>query len=154
MSGAEIIGVVAAAAQFIDLGSRVVIGLSRFISTLRDISPQIASTLASLQIFVELCRALKVRFEALPERTIPANVQVQIKGLFDACAADAVKLSLLLDEIVLKSSDGKLERSWKAIVGAKRENDIVERCQRLERHKSTIILLLQDQTLELGLQEL
>ena len=54
MSGAEIIGVVAAAAQFIDLGSRVVIGLSRFISTLRDISPRIASTLASLQIFVEL----------------------------------------------------------------------------------------------------
>jgi hypothetical protein len=153
MSGVEIVGLVAAAAQFADLGAKVLLGLSSLISSLRDVPSRIESAATALKIFVDLSHALRAHLETLPPPAISEATQTQIKDLFDACGSETCAITNILEEITTKTSDNKLAKTWKRLVGVKREKDILERFERLERHKSSLVLLLEDQVVFFGIQQ-
>jgi len=121
MSGIEILGVVAAAAQFIDLGAKLVIKWSHFASSLRKVPESVSSTLSSLKIFVRHCEDLKTQLAELDEGTLRLSTKDLLLEVFDACMVDINALLSILDEVVFLPNDGKVKKSWKVIVGAKRE---------------------------------
>lgn len=153
MSGVEIVGLIAATAQFADLGAKALRGLSSLISSLRDVPSRIESAATALKNFVDLSQTLRAHFETLPAAAVSETTQTQIRDTFNACASETCAITNILEEITTKSSDNKLAMTWKRLVGVKHERDILERCDRLERYKSSLVLLLEDRALFLSIQQ-
>ena len=153
MSGVEIVGVIAAIAQFVDLGAKVALGLSSFVSSLKNVPTRIDSATTNLRLFVDLASGLQAELQRLSPSNNGTQNHAQIKNVFDACRIEVSELMRIIDVVRSMGSDNNFQRAWKTIVGVKLERDILERCERLEHNKSNVMVLLEGQNLILGVQQ-
>ena len=153
---AEVLALTTAAAQFIDVGSRVLIKLSRLCSDLQNAPKAVETARSNLSVLVRLVERIKQDLEAArsgpastlqgavpPERLAPATTSL------DECLSKADKLSRTLDNLVPKCSDNVAKRVWRAIVTVKKEKEILGSLMCLEQLKSNLGLWYQLETLSL-----
>jgi len=147
MSGLEVLGATAAAAQFVDVGWKVVISLSRLISDLKQATKKVkvaARKLEQLVCHVQLMQE-DIQTLALSDATTQSKRFSDgrldtITALLRECAGEAAALDNLLKQLIPGQHERAIQRSWKAIVGVKKETEILERCAQLDRLKLSLNL--------------
>lgn len=142
MSGLEVLGIVAAAAQFTDSGWKIVLSLSRLVSDLNDASRKVKNAARQLQSLVEHVDLIRIDLQHLTASDSPVLLSDDRAGLITAllgdCTEEARELDVILKKLAPVSSDGGLRKSWKTVVSVKKEKAILERCARLESLKSSL----------------
>jgi hypothetical protein len=161
MSGLEVLGIVAAAAQFTDTGWKVVLSLSRLVSDLNHASRKVKNAAKQLQNLIEHVELIRTDIQHLAASDSAVFLSDDLADLITAllgdCTEEAGELNEILKKLVPDLSYGKFRTSWKAVVSVKKEKHILERCARLETLKSSLglwfghgsLVLLQRQ-LQLG----
>ena len=132
------IAIVASAIQFIDVGSRLLLGLSRIYSKIDHVPEKIEKSQATL-------RQLLVVAEVVKSNHVNSYTGSQAAEFSSACS-ECIKLvkdlASLFDNLTVATDDGPFRRTWKAIVAVKREKEILGICDRLEQYKATLSLWL------------
>ncbi|TGO46126.1 hypothetical protein BOTNAR_0612g00060 [Botryotinia narcissicola] len=144
---AEAIGIAAAIVQFVDIGLRTYLKLDQFCTDICD-APQIIQNLQ-----VDLRQQLN----------IAENIHINHHATFQSVTAvDQIEILLLhyIDQIgnleglhnVLtnQKTDRSWRRGWKGIQMAKKKEEIMAVCGRLEQHKTSISMWLTETNLKLS----
>jgi hypothetical protein len=149
MTGAELIGVSAAAVQFVDTGWRAFLALSQLCSDLRHAPRRVQTASRHLEATVEVVRSI----QTLTNSVSPAQDQA-ITSLIEQALDQANQLEGIIASATPVLDEGRLKRGWRAFVTAKKEEDILQRCQMLEGLKATLILRLGEMGIVIGRQQL
>jgi hypothetical protein len=149
MAGAELIGVSAAAVQFVDTGWRAFLALSRLCSDLRHAPRRVRSASRHLEATIEVVRSVQTLTNSVP----PAQNQA-ITSLTQQALEQAKQLESIVASVTPALQEGKIKRGWRAFVTAKKEEDILQRCQVLEGLKATLVLRLGEMGIVIGRQQL
>ena len=132
------VGIAASIIQFIDVGGRSLIGLSRLCSTLRHVPQTIENSQTTLNHLLAIAKIVKSN-----HLTLHAGRQaVEFNSVCSDCIKLAKDLESLLNSLTVAVYDGPLRRAWKTVVAAKKEKEILEICERLEQYKTTLSLWL------------
>ncbi|KAK4118305.1 hypothetical protein N657DRAFT_606433 [Parathielavia appendiculata] len=133
------LGTVAAAAQFVDLGCRSLFGAYRFLKDLKDVPANLLFTLDDLGHFSGLMDDLRSAIEKADPRLrgITPTQSQRVTRILDSTADICKQLKELLAPCCppAGSSSSRSRKLWRALISVKREIDIVNRCERLERLK-------------------
>jgi N-terminal domain on NACHT_NTPase and P-loop NTPases len=149
MAGAELIGVSAAAVQFVDTGWRAFLALSQLCSDLRHAPRRVQTASRHLEATVEVVRSIQTLMNSVP----PAQNQA-ITSLIEQALDQANQLEGIIASVSPTVDEGRLKRGWKAFVTAKKEEDILKRCRTLEGLKTTLDLRLGEMGIVIGRQQL
>lgn len=153
---AETVAVVAAAVQFLDVGGRVLVKLSRLCSDLRRVPKTMKTAQHDLTTFLALTRMIQADLGA--SRTGPASTLngVITAGSLDMAAAtlgkcicEANELYNILSGIVSERSDSVTKKAWLAVVGVKKKQKIVDGFVRLQSLRSELNVWYSHETLAL-----
>lgn len=152
---AEVVGIVAGAVQFLDVGSRVLISFSRFCSDLQHVPRKVKRVRRQLEQTLQLVESIKSDVEAPntgPGTTLAGIIsqpQVDIaKSLLEDAAVQVTELQVLLDKIAL-TGNGFVEKTWRAVVAMKKEEDILRKCSDIETTAGLLQAWMQHQSLML-----
>jgi hypothetical protein len=147
MPGLEVLGAAAAAAQFVDVGWKVVISLSRLISDLKQATKKVKVAAQKLEQLVHHVQLMQEDIQTLAFRDATTQSKRFSDGHLDAitallgeCADEAATLDNLLNKLIPGQHERAIQRSWKAIVSVKKETEILERCAKLDRLKLSLNL--------------
>lgn len=149
MAGAELIGVSAAAVQFVDTGWRASLALSRLCSNLRHAPRRVRTASQHLETTIEVVRSIQTLTNSVP----PAQNQA-ITSLIEQALVQANQLEGIIASVTPTVDEGRLKRGWRAFVTAKKEEDTLQRCQTLEGLKATLVLRLGEMGIVIGRQQL
>lgn len=150
---AEIVGIVAGAVQFLDVGSRVLINLSRFCSDLQHVPRKIKRVRQQLEQTLRLVESIKSDVEAPntgPGTSLSGIIsqpQADIaKSLLKGAAVQVMELQVLLDKIA-PTGNGFIEKTWRAVVAMQKEEDILRKCSDIEKPAGLLQAWMQHQSL-------
>lgn len=131
---AEIVAVTAAAVQFLDVGARLLLSISKLCGKLGD-APQLVQTLRDeITQLVEIVKDLKI------ERTTTSSAVDTVKASLNDCFTLCRELEVTLDKVLVEDGDSIARKAWKALLTVKREERMREICARLERKKTALSL--------------
>jgi hypothetical protein len=136
MSGLEILGISAAAVQFADVGWKVFLGLSRLASDLNHVPEKIQQAAKRVEQLVTLSKVIKA--DASKYSTCPHDEPHPLQRILKDCAILADQLQLILDSVTPTGKENRIRKSWKAVVGVKKEREIMEKCRVLEDFKLSL----------------
>lgn len=157
---AEALAVAAAAVQFLDVGARLLLVLSRVCTDLRHVPREIEDTVQELKEFLQLVRLLDSDIRAPntgPASTLNGALAAahidHATSLLSQCIIQAQQLEETLSPLVLKANDHAIRKAWRAVVALKTEKEILRKWDRLQRLKASLcvwynhtsLLLLKDQ---------
>ncbi|KAF5004304.1 hypothetical protein FDECE_9189 [Fusarium decemcellulare] len=143
---AEVLGIVAGATQLLDLSARVLVASSRLYSKLKNVPGEIETLKKNTQQFIDLLWMISSDFDiSLGPQGNPLHVAHRVTSLLHDAMGESEELALLLERLSVNSSSS-VKRVWSAVVSAKQERDIAERCQRIESLKSSLQLWYQHQS--------
>ena len=132
------VAIATSAIQFIDVGGRLLLGLSRLCSKIRHIPEKIKESQATLQQLLVIAELVKSNHASSYTGSQAAD--------FNFACSECIKLvkdlAVLLGGLIAAVNDDPFCRTWKAIVAVKREREILDMCERLEQHKTTLSLWL------------
>src|SRR5438045_3047501 len=135
---AEVVGLVASAVQLIDVSGRIIIKLSRLCSDLQKVPHRMRTAKHQLEQLLSLLQMVKADLTASdqgPASTLAGlrspNHLLLASNLVEDALYQAEELAESLDKLAPKK-ESLLNRRWRALVSLKNEEDIVERCGRLE----------------------
>jgi hypothetical protein len=139
---ADVVGLVASAVQLIDVGGRIIFKLSRFCVELQKVPQKLKKAKGQLEQLVNLLQMVKSDLQA-PDRG-PASTLAGLQSpdqmkVASSLISDALHQAKELSEILhgLEPTNGTfLKRKWRNVVSFQKEEDIVERCDRLESLKT------------------
>jgi hypothetical protein len=141
---AEVAGVVASIVQLIDIGGRVVIKLSRFCSDLQKVPHKIKRAKHQVDQLLSLLRCINSDLTASDQGDASSLAGLRSPNhlhfathLVEDALHQAEELANILDDLAPRK-DSLFNRGWRALVSLKKEEDIVERCSRLETLKSDL----------------
>lgn len=129
MSGLEIFGAVAAAAQLIEKGIKFV----NWCSNVRDAPESISKHIVQVEHLIEVAK--------LVEQNQPLQT-VTIESALRQCLTKATTLLETLSKNCVNTGDGKFIKWKKAIAGAAKEKEILALLADLEREKSSLSLCI------------
>lgn len=141
-----LLGVVAAATQFIEVGSRVLRFGSSLSSKLGESSQRIERWLDQVRQFSALVELIKQKTtplsplaaSATSELTTPTWLETTLR----ICTAQTLTLEEVLEDMRQDVYDGMREKVRKRVLTLKREERITQIMNELERHKSTLSIWL------------
>ncbi|OJD38063.1 uncharacterized protein BKCO1_500093 [Diplodia corticola] len=152
---AEVVGIVAGAVQFLDVGSRVLISLSRFCSDLQNVPHKIKTVRQRLERTLQLVDSIKSDVEAPntgPGTTLSGIIsQPQVdfaKGLLEDAAAQVTELQVLLTRLAF-TGDSLAKKAWRAVVAIKKEEEILSKWNDIETTTGLLQIWMQHQSLKL-----
>ena len=144
MSGAEAIGLAAAAIQFADVGWRVTLALSRLFSDLRQGPVKVRNAERELRLpmtFVETLTSdpglATGGSTSILNGCITSTQHTGGLSLFDECKDQAQELERILTQLAPNTHRG-IKRAWRMVVSVKMEHEIMSRCVRLESLKMSL----------------
>ena len=152
----ETLAVTAAAVQFVDVGGRVLVKLSRLCSDLKRAPKAVRTAKNDLKALVGLVGTIGQDFQAA--RTGPAtslNGAVSLARLATAasylqeCLNETSGLLKILNGLDCEPADSAAKKVWRAVVSVKEEKKISEGLARLDQIKSNLFLWYQHETLVL-----
>ena len=143
MSGAEAIGLAAAAIQFADVGWRAFLALSRLFSDLRQVPVKMKNAKRELELLLKFVEILKSDLGVATSGStfilngcITSTQYTSALSLFDECKDQAQELERILTQLAPNEHRG-IKRAWRMVVSVKMEHEIVSRCVRLESLKTS-----------------
>lgn len=152
---AEIVGIIAGAVQFVDVGSRVLISLSRFCSDLQHVPRKIKRVRRQLEQTLQLVESIKSDIEAPnsgPGTTLSGTIsQPQVdfaKGLLKDAVVQVMELQILLNKIA-PTANGFVKKTWRAVVAMKKKEEILGKCGDIETTAGLLQAWMQHQSLRL-----
>ena len=145
MSGAEILGIVASASQFLDIGARLALSLSGIVTRLKDVPRSVERAANELSLLVKIVEAIKTNLEGPGESTSVKNVDTGLE-LLKRCKEQADELNHVLNEVASQTTDGVVKKSWKAVVGLKHASKVSEMLSGLEKLKSSLEIWMSHET--------
>ncbi|TGO56095.1 hypothetical protein BCON_0082g00070 [Botryotinia convoluta] len=144
---AEAIGLAAAIVQFVDIGLRAYLKLDQFCTDIRD-APQIIQNLqVDLRQQLDIAENIHINHHAILQSITSAD---QIEILLIHYIDQIRNLEGLLNVITNQKTDRSWRRGWKGIQMAKKKEEIMAVCGRLERHKTSISMWLTETNLKLS----
>ncbi|KAM5376887.1 hypothetical protein ACJZ2D_005231 [Fusarium nematophilum] len=140
---AEALGIVAAAAQLLDLSGRILVASSGLVSKLHNVPRQIETLQENVKHFGDLLRLLLDDCES-DSSTTPSSVSVacNLSSVLKHAITETRQLAQLLEDLVPKQPN-HLRRAWATVVVVQKDREIAERCERLESFKSSLQLWYQ-----------
>ncbi len=124
------VGIAASVIQYIDVGGRSLIGLSRLCSTLRHVPQTIENSQTNTQPSPSHCKNCQIQSSDLTCGNTGRGIWFYV--LYSDCIKLAEDLESLLNSLTVAVYDGPLRRAWKTVVAAKKEKEIFHICERLE----------------------
>jgi hypothetical protein len=145
MSGVEILGIVASASQFLDIGARLALSLSGIVTRLKDVPQSVERAANELSLLVNIVEAIKTSLEGPGESISVKNVGTGLE-LLKKCKERADELNHVLDGVASRTTDGVVKKSWKAVVGLKHDSKVSKMLSGLERLKSSLEIWMSHET--------
>ncbi|EEU39627.1 uncharacterized protein NECHADRAFT_81997 [Fusarium vanettenii 77-13-4] len=143
---AEVLGIVAGAAQLLDLSTRVLVASSSLYGKLKSIPGEIETLKKNTELFIDLLWMISSDFDGpINSQVHSLHVTHRITSILHDARKESEELALLLEGLSSNNSS-TVRRNWSAVVGATKEKDIAERCRRIESLKSTLQLWYQHQS--------
>lgn len=148
---AEAVGIAAAALQFIQLGTKLLIAASKLRSKLENATGKVNASERSAQQLVYLVRMLEADLQPTSSTTL-ANVlmtesKAEAEHILEDCSKEASSLLDLLHGFTVKPEDSFVKGKMRVLSYIKNEEEIEERFKRLDELSSRLILWYHHQTL-------
>ena len=152
-----IIGVVAAAVQFTETGSKVVSRLISLVSRIRDSPDSLHLALDQLQMLLDLAELTKKRIaeengvcmqaeipnlrddQALPRRLSQTSPLTWLEKVWHSCTAQARELDDLILQMLQELEGNAFRKKWRKLCTLKNEESIERILTRIERDKTLLI---------------
>ena len=132
------VAIVASAIQFIDVGGRLLLGLSQICSKVHHVPEKIEKSRATLQHLLVVAEVVKSNHVS----SYAGSQAVEFNLACSECIKLIKEFASLLNGLTAATNDGPFRRTWKAIVAIKKEKEILDICERLEQYKTTLSLWL------------
>lgn len=153
---AEVVGIAAAAVQFLDVAARLAVTLSRVCGELKYLPRKVRAIAEELTEFTRLIRFLDSDIQAPGTATAstlngalsPTSIALAT-DLLGRCIVEAQHLEDILRPLVPKATDTAIKRSWRTVIGLRKENEILDTWMRLQGHKVNLSLWYHRETLVL-----
>ncbi len=151
---AEVVGITAAAVQFLDVAARLAKTLSRVYGDFQHMPRKVKAIAEELTGFTQLIRILNSDIQApntgtastLDGALSPASIALAT-GLFGQCTVEAQHMEDIIRPLVPKASDTVMKRGRRTVVGLRKENEILDTWMRLQGHKVNLSLWYHRETL-------
>lgn len=155
---AEALGIAAAITQLIDLGGRVLIHTSRFVSNFKNVPRKIATIRCEIRHFIELLQLLEQDLDnrggILASPSAPRSHSLSMLGrLLSDANQQTYDLAIILEEISIPQRT-RIRKAWNAIVTMKKEDEILNRSRLVECSKSALQLWYQRQSLAMAYDQM
>lgn len=122
MSGVEILGIAASAAQLLDIGARLALSLSSVATRPKDVPQNVKKAANEVSLLFKIVEVVKTNLEERGESISVKNIDMGLE-LLKKCKEQVDGLNDILDGVVLQATDGIMKKSWKAVVGLKHEKE-------------------------------
>ena len=131
MSGLEVLGVVASAAQLADTCLKIATCAVDLFNRIRDAPETVQKRLEEVKQLTEIARLI----ERNPSLQTPL-----IASVLTRARADADQLFKILIKIDVQPAAGKVVKYWKGLEGVTKEKRILAICDRLQENKASLTL--------------
>ncbi|KAL9109627.1 MAG: hypothetical protein Q9187_008144, partial [Circinaria calcarea] len=132
---AEVIGALAAVLQLLDYSIKGLGIISKWKGTPKAIH--------DLAVQVQQLRGVMDALQTNPAIDTGAH---PIKDVLGDCLKDLQELQATFQRLDSNLGDGTIDRSWKAVRSITKETDIQTGCRKIERHKLTLSLVLENES--------
>ncbi|KAL2682439.1 hypothetical protein Neosp_006890 [[Neocosmospora] mangrovei] len=123
---AEVLGIVAGAAQLLDLSTRVLVASSSLYGKLKNIPDEIETLKKNTELFIDLLWMISSDFDGpINSQVHSLHVTHRVTSILHDARKESEELALLLEGLSSNSSSA-VRRKWSAVVGATKEKDIAE----------------------------
>ncbi|KAK1252172.1 hypothetical protein MKX08_003359 [Trichoderma sp. CBMAI-0020] len=129
MSGAEILGVAAAAEQFVEVASKTAKFIKAVFDQIQDAPDQISRETGRIETLTSLAKQIKTTKSLQTE---------DIKRILIRCEGYMQELQEVLEKISFEPNDALRKKTWKAISGLQEEKDIMKLFTVLHQEYSTL----------------
>lgn len=145
------LGTIASAAQVVDLGCRSLLGMYRFVRSLKDAPKDLLNTFEDLRAFTSLLSDFQLALQTKDPRLLNLSSQQldRVSLILHSAGQVCGQLDQVLAECLPLANTSKAGKAWRALVSLKKEADIMKRCERLERLKHDLNRELQNHELHL-----
>ncbi len=143
------IALAAAVVQFVDVGWRALIGVSRLCSNLEQSPRKVKRARQQLKHLMDLVQIIQADTGPASSitKTIPQAELVVVISIIQDCTRQATELEMILQKLVPGPQDPFWKKTWRAVISVKNESDILEICTHLEVSKSSLSLWYESRTL-------
>lgn len=153
---AEVVGITAAAVQFLDVAARLAMTLSRVCGDFRRMPRKVKAIAEELTEFTRLINILNSDTQApntgaasiLDGALSPTSIALAT-GLLGRCIIEAQHMEDLLRPLVPKMRDTAIKRGLRTVIALKREPEILDTWMRLQGHNIKLSLWYHRETLRL-----
>ncbi len=142
-----VVGMAAAAVQFLDVGGRAFIAFSSLCSNLKRVPKRIRAEFQQIEQVLDLVRMIEADIKApnVGSGITLAGLLSQTHSdaatrLLDNAISRAVDLEITLKSLLPAPQESARRKAWRSVISVQREEEILERCRSLEEVKSTIQL--------------
>ncbi|KAK7705674.1 hypothetical protein SLS57_009983 [Botryosphaeria dothidea] len=141
---AEALGIAAAAVQFIEISAKLLIAASNLRSKLENAPAKVKHTERSVKQLASLVERLDADLRPTSSASL-ADVlsdssKLEAQNLLEDCITETSALTDLLERLMGKPDDTFVKGKMRAFVSVKKEDEIAERCTRLQDLKSHLEL--------------
>ncbi|KAF4963898.1 hypothetical protein FSARC_8151, partial [Fusarium sarcochroum] len=144
---AEVLGIVAGTAQLLDLSTRIVLASSGVYAKLKNVPGEIETLKYNTELLINLLQQIKRDFEGpVSLQSNSLHIVHDATSIFHEATKELAALAQLLEGIPVNASSS-VRRAWSAVLGAKKQADIADRCRRIEHLKSSLQLWYQHQSI-------
>jgi hypothetical protein len=133
MSGLEILGAFAAAAQLADAAIEIIQLISTFCKKVINAPRSIKARTIQVQQLIDIAQLIK--------RTPPLQTAL-IGSILKNCVKEAEDLRDVLSKLTVESDAVRVEKYWKAVVGVAKEKRILGILEKLEEERNALTLCI------------
>lgn len=155
---AEAVGIAAAAVQFIELSTKLLIAASKLRSKLENAPEKVKTSERSVRRLVSLVRTLETDLQPTSSTALADILtnesKLEAEDILEECSKEASALLDLLHGFMIKADDSFVKGKIRAFSYVKKEEEVAERCKRLDELSSRLVLWYHHQTLSLQKRQL
>lgn len=146
---AVLVGVVAAAAQFIEIGCKVVLHASSLFSKFQDVPPRLQRAVEQVQLLVHLAELTSKKNMIQPlsvdsRQTLSLRISrfplSWLESVWTKCAAQAHDLDELIRPMLQESENTRIQRVWRKFLTLGREEKINQILKEIESYKAMLTI--------------
>lgn len=150
---AEAVGIAAAVVQFIELGTKLLIAACNLRSKLENAPEKVKTSERLVRQLVSLVQTLEADLQPTSSTTLfdvlTAESKLEAEHILEDCSKEASALLALLHGFMAKMDGNFVKGKMRAFSYVKKEEEVAERCKRLDELSSRLTIWYHHQTLSL-----